>query len=122
MKITGITVRQPSSGPGGTSVVSVYLGISCSYFFHLENFFTVLSLGGFFVSKLENKRSGTVQHLRLALPIKVAEVGALIWAHPSAWSSRLANLTDGWAHDQSMMNQSVMGFLLDSTGFFSLRG
>ena len=92
MKRTGITVRQPSSGPRGTSVVSVYLGISCSYFFHLENFFTV-HLGGFFDSKLENKRSGTVQHLRLALPIKVAEVGALILAHPSAWSSRLANLT-----------------------------
>ena len=72
-------------------MLSVYLGICCSYFFIWGT--SSQFLGGFFVSKLENKMPDTVQHLRLTLSIKAAEVGALIWAHASAWSSRLANLT-----------------------------
>lgn len=93
MKITGVNcqaARQWAEGNIHAFCLPWYL---LFLFFHLGNFFTVLSLGGFFVSKLENKMPDTVQHLRLALSIKAAEVGALIWAHASAWSSRLANLT-----------------------------
>lgn len=92
MKITGLMVRQPSSGLWETS--SFYLpGIYCPYF---------CCWGRFLCLQAWKQRSTIAQHLKLTLAIKVTKVRTGIWAYQSVHSCSLTRwLVWRWAHEQS---------------------